>query len=302
MSQGQTIRAFAAFLFLSLGCITINLYFPVAELQDAAAEIVSEVRPEMELSAEPPAAPPSDPAPNPSPEPPVNAPSAPDPAPTPPSDPPSDPPPEPLPDLPDDPPPDPAPEDGGGKPSTPGGPDKEGEARAGQGNPQGESSRFVFSLFRPGVAYAAQDEQGGGARKDEKKVKIDVSTPVIRKIKETLKKRFPKLVPLYEAGALGEGRDGLLAEREKEKLNLKQARDLAALLEAENEDRQNLYAEIARANGIGEEKIPDIGQLFSVEWQKAARAGWWIEKEKDQWEKKPAERKPEKKKAPQKKK
>lgn len=279
----RSTRAFAVFFLLSLGCITINLYFPVAELQDAAAEIVSEVRPEIVVPVESSAEPAADPIP----------------------EPPSDPPSEPLPDLPDDPQPNLPPESSGEKPSAPGTPEpqgkKDGEASAGRGNRRGESPQFGFSLFRWSVAYAAEDEKGGGARKDDNKMKIDVSTPVIRKIKETLKKRFPKLVPLYEAGALGEGGDGYLAEREKEKLNLKQSRDLAALLEAENEDRKNLYAEIARANGIGEEKIPDIGQLFSVEWQKAAKAGWWIEKEKDRWEKKPAERKPEKKKAPQKK-
>ncbi|HVR76074.1 MAG TPA: DUF1318 domain-containing protein [Planctomycetota bacterium] len=287
----RSTRAFAAFLLLSLGCITINLYFPVAELQDAAAEIVSEVRPQLEVPVESPAVPPADPMPIPPSDP------LPDPLPDLPDDP--------LPDLPDDPPSDLPPGDGGGKPSTPGTPEpsgkKEAEASAGRGTHQGASPRYGFTLFRSSVAYAAEDEKGGGERKDEKKVKIEISTPVIRKIKETLKKRFPKLVPLYEAGALGEGWDGYLAEREKEKLNLKQARDLAALLEAENEDRKNLYAEIARANGIGEEKIPDIGQLFSVEWQKAAKAGWWIERGKDRWEKKPAERKPEKKKAPQKK-
>lgn len=47
--------ALVAFLVLVVACVTVNIYFPAAEVQKAADEIVEEVRPE--------AAPPSKPAP-----------------------------------------------------------------------------------------------------------------------------------------------------------------------------------------------------------------------------------------------
>ena len=39
------------------------------------------------------------------------------------------------------------------------------------------------------------------------------------------------------------------------------------------------------------ERIADIGLLFSEEWQKKSRSGWWIEAEKGKWVRKPEEKK-----------
>ena len=141
------------------------------------------------------------------------------------------------------------------------------------------------------AAFRAEEEP-------KKKVEIDISSPVIKRIRESLKKRYPKLFPWYEKGVYGEGRDGYIALRSVEGLTLKEKKEIQTLLADENADRKNLYTEIARENEIDAERIADIGLLFSEEWQKKSRSGWWIEAEKGKWVRKPEEKKEKGKKAP----
>lgn len=246
-SVRRWILGFSAPLLLGSGCITVNLYFPEADLKEAAAEIVNDVRPD-DVTMPPPDADPSGAS---------NGSSAPAPA---------------------------AEKEANDK-----------KVLRWDGSPR----KWSFALFDTRVAYAAgaQDKKAEDKKASEKKapekksIKLEVKTPVIEKILETLKKRYPKLLPFYEKGALGEGKDGYLALREAEKLSLKEKRDLQLYLDEENKDRKNLYTELARENKIESSEIPRIGVLFSEEWQKKSKAGWWIEMEKGKWEKKPKEKK-----------
>ncbi len=122
------------------------------------------------------------------------------------------------------------------------------------------------------------------------KIKINISSPKITKIKLSLRKRFPKLVPHYKSGKIGEGFDGFVALRAK-KLGLKEKRDLTKLLAAENIDRRNLYTAIAVENEIDKKDIGKVGEVFSRSWQKKCLPGWWIEPVKGKWEKKKKKKK-----------
>jgi uncharacterized protein YdbL (DUF1318 family) len=166
-------------------------------------------------------------------------------------------------------------------------PSKESAPPAG-GEKDETTSGILFSLLGPRIAVA---EEKQGEKPDSKKIEIDITSPVIKKIKETIKARYAKLQPFYEKGAIGEGADGYLAARDTDALSLKEKRDVQTLIQEENDDRKSLYTQIAHSNGIDDSLIPDVGKLFSVEWQKKSKAGWWIEKEKDKWEKKPKEKK-----------
>jgi len=165
------------------------------------------------------------------------------------------------------------------------GPD-EGQAESGEG---ADATRLRGSVRL--AAFRAEEEP-------TKKVEIDISSPVIKRIRESLKKRYPKLLPWYEKRVYGEGRDGYIALRSVEGLSLKEKKDIQTLLADENADRKNLYTEIARENEIDAERVADIGLLFSEEWQKKSRPGWWIEVEKGKWVRKPEEKKEKGKKAP----
>jgi len=58
------------------------------------------------------------------------------------------------------------------------------------------------------------------------------------------------------------------------------------LVEAENRDREALYAEIAKANGIPKENVPRIKAIFAKSWLDQAHSGWWIQDGSGNWRRK----------------
>ncbi|MCX8031534.1 MAG: YdbL family protein [Thermodesulfovibrionales bacterium] len=112
---------------------------------------------------------------------------------------------------------------------------------------------------------------------------IEVSTPAIRALKESLKQRFVSLKQYYEIGAIGENNKGLLEIRDTSSLTLKQKAELNRLIEQENRDRNNLYEEIARANKFGKEMVPEIQRIFANSWREKSLPNWWIQKDEGIW-------------------
>lgn len=131
---------------------------------------------------------------------------------------------------------------------------------------------------------------GGGAgafRVVPAQMSLEVSTPTIRRIKVSLAKRFPQLLPHYRAGRIGENNLGLLALRSTAGLSLKERSALGKLVAAENEDRMTLYREFLRANRLDPTRLADLQRQFARSWQKKAEPGWYIQTEKGRWLKKP---------------
>ena len=126
----------------------------------------------------------------------------------------------------------------------------------------------MLKLLQPAVAYAAQD--------------INVSTPEIRAIKESMKSRAASLFPYLNGGQVGIGKNGLLVLRSSEGLNLKSRAEATRLVQAENDDRQRLYQEIARANGFPE-KAAEVQAIFADSWRDQASKGWYIEAVGGDW-------------------
>lgn len=99
----------------------------------------------------------------------------------------------------------------------------------------------------------------------------NVSNPTIRALKERMKARYNQMKPTYQKGMLKEGDDGYVAVATTGGLGLKEQRDLKGLVEAENEDRQKLYGEVAKALNIDSSQINRVAQIFAKEWQKTAK-------------------------------
>jgi uncharacterized protein YdbL (DUF1318 family) len=114
----------------------------------------------------------------------------------------------------------------------------------------------------------------------------EVSTPRIRAIKESMKGRFDQLVPYYDAGRLGVGKDGLLAVIKEDGLSLQDKAVLRKLAGDENKDRKDLYAEVAKAMNIDSSKIGDIQKIFADQWIATAHAGWMVQNADGTWAKK----------------
>lgn len=136
--------------------------------------------------------------------------------------------------------------------------------------PKPPGSSFL-QLLQPASAHAAQD--------------INVSTPEIRALKESIKQRAGSLIPYLTGGQVGIGADGMLKLRSSEGLDLKGRGEVNRLLAAENADRQRLYQEIARANGFPDQ-VAEVQGVFAESWREQSAAGWYLEGKDGSWKKK----------------
>ena len=115
---------------------------------------------------------------------------------------------------------------------------------------------------------------------------INISNPAIRAIKESIRVRSDAIKPFMDRGNIGIQNDGLLNLRNTDGLNLKERAETQQLVDAENRDREKLYAEIAKANGFPSEAVPRIKRIFAKSWLDQAKAGWWVQEEQGAWRKK----------------
>lgn len=150
------------------------------------------------------------------------------------------------------------------------------QQRKPQGKPESrlyDGLRITMSMFGTREASAQQAD-------------INVSTPAIRALKDAIQKRADEIKPFMDSGNVGISNDGLLELRSSSGLNLRDKAQLNRLIEAENSDRNSLYAEIAKANNFSPDKVSDIRKIFAGSWMKNARDGWWIQDPDGTWRKK----------------
>jgi len=115
---------------------------------------------------------------------------------------------------------------------------------------------------------------------------LEIDTPAIRALEQRMRDRQQAvLAPHFATGALGFGQDGLVAVRDRTALPLAARRGVEAEVEAENQDRQALYREIAVANGHPEWE-DDIRRTFARRWIAMAPAGWYYQNEQGAWTRK----------------
>lgn len=115
---------------------------------------------------------------------------------------------------------------------------------------------------------------------------INVSNPAIRALRDSIKQRSDAIKPFMDRGNVGIGQDGLLVVRNSDGLSLKERAEITQLVDAENRDREALYAEIAKANNIARESVPKIKSIFAKSWIDQARSGWWIQDSQGTWRRK----------------
>lgn len=114
---------------------------------------------------------------------------------------------------------------------------------------------------------------------------ININTPVINKLRASLKARQPKLQPYFNSGALGLAKNGLVAVHKLAAIPLKQRNLVKKLVADENKDRNALYKEIAVANGHPE-WANDIQKTFAKVWVQESPSGIWYEDGTGSWKQK----------------
>lgn len=107
-------------------------------------------------------------------------------------------------------------------------------------------------------------------------VDLEINTPGVNAIKQSMQSRHAQLAPHYNSGAVGLTSDGLVTLRDASAVPLPQRQAVNALVAAENRDRNALYAEIANANGRPEWES-EIRSTFAQRWIQRAKPGWWVE-------------------------
>jgi uncharacterized protein len=114
---------------------------------------------------------------------------------------------------------------------------------------------------------------------------LNVSTPAIRQLTQSMEERHAKLKKYYDSGAVGLTRDGLVEVRDQNLVPLPERNSTRKLVADENADRANLYREIATANGHPEWEM-DIRTTFAERWASKAAPGWFYQDKDSNWKQK----------------
>lgn len=105
---------------------------------------------------------------------------------------------------------------------------------------------------------------------------LEVNTPGINALKQSMQARHAQLAGYYASGAVGLTADGLVTLRDAGAVPLAARQAVNALVAAENQDRNALYVEIANANGHPEWQA-EIRSTFAQRWIQRAQPGWWVQ-------------------------
>ena len=116
-------------------------------------------------------------------------------------------------------------------------------------------------------------------------INIDISSPSIQNLRDNMVARHQKLKRGYNIGAIGITNSGLVTLRNADKIPLKSLPKIQRWIEEENQERLNLYKEIALANHHPEWEA-DIRIIFISRWIELAESGWWYQNIKGQWQRK----------------
>lgn len=107
-------------------------------------------------------------------------------------------------------------------------------------------------------------------------VDLEINTPGINAIKQSMQDRHAQLAPHYASGAVGLTSDGMITLRDAGAVPLAARQSVNSLVAAENRDRSALYAEIAKANNHPEWQA-EIRNTFAQRWIERAQSGWWVQ-------------------------
>jgi uncharacterized protein YdbL (DUF1318 family) len=115
-----------------------------------------------------------------------------------------------------------------------------------------------------------------------------VMTPAIRKIIASRRARHPELERYKSQGILGESNRALVEARDLQQVgDLRQRAEVQRLLREENADREQLFREIAAAEGVDLSQLGRIQQTYAETMRRVARRGHWVQLPDGSWVQKP---------------
>ena len=115
---------------------------------------------------------------------------------------------------------------------------------------------------------------------------LNVSSPAVTRIKQSMGARFGELEKFFASGAIGLTKDGLVDVRDLNAVALPDRARVKRLVSEDNADRAQLYAEIAKASNHPEWEA-DIKKSFAKRWvATGAKPGWYYQGDDGAWKQK----------------
>ena len=94
---------------------------------------------------------------------------------------------------------------------------------------------------------------------------LNVSSPAVTRIKQSMGARFGEMEKFFASGAIGLTKDGMVDVRDLNAVALPDRATVKRLVSEDNADRAQLYAEIAKASNHPEWEA-DIKKSFAKRW------------------------------------
>jgi len=154
-------------------------------------------------------------------------------------------------------------------------------------------SYFVRPAERHELVAALADSVGSvlgvlvpAANAQDAEAALNVSSPAVTRIKQSMAARFGELEKFFASGAVGLTKDGLIEVRDLNAVALPDRATVKRLVAEDNADRAQLYTEIAKASNHPEWE-GDIKKSFARRWvATGAKAGWYYQDDSGAWKQK----------------
>ena len=115
---------------------------------------------------------------------------------------------------------------------------------------------------------------------------LNVSSPAVTRIKQSMAARFGELEKFFASGAVGLTKDGMIDVRDINAVALPDRATVKRLVAEDNSDRGQLYAEIAKASNHPEWEA-DVRKSFARRWvATGAKSGWYYQGDDGSWKQK----------------
>jgi hypothetical protein len=114
----------------------------------------------------------------------------------------------------------------------------------------------------------------------------EISNPAIRRIVQSRGARVEELDRFKVSGAIGENNQALVEIRDLQSLPLAERAALQRLVKAENDDREQMFKEIAAATGADMSTLPQIRETYAETLRNKAKPGEWIQLANGSWKQK----------------
>jgi uncharacterized protein YdbL (DUF1318 family) len=143
-----------------------------------------------------------------------------------------------------------------------------------------ERNEFVVAVGR------ALDALVAPANAQNAEAALNVNTPAVARIKQSMAERFGDLEKFFTSGAVGLTKDGMIDVRDLNAVALPDRATVKRLVAEDNADRAQLYSEIAKASNHPEWES-DIKKSFARRWvATGAKPGWYYQDDSGAWKQK----------------